>query len=97
LIDREKFEELRKFSWRLRRSGSCFYAIRRFYRDGRVFYEKMHRRIAKTPKNEHCHHVNHNCLDNRLANLQNLAPSAHAIEHGIDLKLTHTTTPPNTT
>jgi hypothetical protein len=83
LCDLEDYLELSQYRWRLRRSGSCFYAVRRIIQNGRTIEIKMHRQIMNTISGYECHHINHNTLDNRRVNLQNLLPSVHASLHAI--------------
>ena len=42
----------------------------------------LHRLITDAPAGLHVHHVNHNPLDNRRANLELLTPDEHRARHG---------------
>ena len=68
---------IQSYSWRVRRSNHCFYAMARS--NGRSKYRelKMHRLIAQTPAYMVCHHRNRNTLDNRRSNLLNLSQYDH--------------------
>ena len=82
IIDAEDFLELSKYHWRLKRSYNCYYAVARCRHHGKTMEIKMHRLIAKTPAGYECHHINHDTLDNRKSNLQNLSKNAHLCAHG---------------
>lgn len=86
MVDPDDYEWLTKYHWRLVRSSSCFYAVCRVRRFDKIIEEKMHRVIAKTPPGMECHHRNHNTLDNRKANLQNLLPINHALAHAKNMR-----------
>jgi len=77
IIDEDNYKLIRKFYWRAVKSNSCWYAVARIRIGEHLRYIKMHRLIAKTPKDKVTHHLNHNSLDNRKSNLQNLYPSEH--------------------
>ena len=81
IVDSEDLESLSRNHWRLVKSNRCFYAARRFRKNGRVFEIKMHRDIMHTPPGYDCHHKNHNTLDNRKSNLENLTPDQHRAAH----------------
>jgi hypothetical protein len=87
LIDPEDFETVSRFHWRLRKSSHCFYVAAKIRRNGKTWYMKLHRLIALTSAEQDCHHINHNTLDNRRANLQNLSKIDHALAHqGLSVK-----------
>jgi len=82
LVDQADFERLCKYAWRAVKSNKCTYAVRREIVNGQFVYTRMHRQIAKTPDGWHCHHWNHNSLDNRTKNLCNMLPATHRQYHG---------------
>jgi len=81
IVDPEDYERVSRFRWRLRKSSHCFYAVHRFFVDGKPREQPMHRFILQTPPGMECHHVNHKTLDNRKSNLQNITPEEHRLEH----------------
>ena len=83
ILDPEDYKYLKHFHWHLKKSSHCYYVYRKFMRDGRYIYEKMHRLIANTPKNEECHHKNGNSLDNRRHNLLNVSKLEHQGIHSV--------------
>jgi len=85
LVDQDDYERLSQHRWKKVKSGHCYYAVRKVQRDGKVYYEKMHRIIAKTPIGMDCHHKNHNTLDNRKSNLKNLDKTTHHSVHAMGL------------
>jgi len=94
LVDKPDFEKFSQFNWRLRRSGHCFYPTRRIIRNKKAYELKLHREIMNTPQGYDCHHVNHNTLDCRRANLQNLEKINHRSIHSHFRTATHTKVPP---
>jgi len=56
--------------------------MRRVIRNGKAYHIRLHREIMHTPAGYECHHKNHNPLDCRKANLENLTPSEHRVKHG---------------
>lgn len=81
LVDPEDFERVSAYHWRLLRSQNCFYAARRFIRNGKTITIKLHRFIMNTLPGYECHHKNHNPIDDRRENLENLTPSQHREKH----------------
>lgn len=77
IVDPEDYDELVKYRWRLRQSANCFYATRRVRHYGKEKIIKMHRQIMHTPIGFEVHHKNHNTLDNRKCNLENLTRKQH--------------------
>lgn len=77
IVDPEDFEWLSKFRWKLVKSNSCYYAVRKFWRNGRYHYRRMHREIMNTPEGQEVHHKEGNPLDNRKSMMQNLTPKEH--------------------
>jgi len=82
IVDPCDFERVSRYRWRLRKSNHCFYAVHRFFVNGKAREQSMHRFIMQTPPDLECHHVNHKTLDNRRCNLRNLDSHTHALEHG---------------
>jgi hypothetical protein len=82
LVDAETYEWAHKFHWRLIRSGSLFYAARRFIKHGKTITIRLHREIMNTPPFMECHHKHSNPLDNRKSELENLFPPEHRLLHG---------------
>jgi hypothetical protein len=81
IVDVDEFEYLNRFNWRLKRSGHCFYACRKYIYRCRMIWLKMHRELMNTPEGYDCHHKNRHTLDNRKINLENLTPDEHASLH----------------
>lgn len=77
-IDRDDYAKYKGYHYKLKRSGSCFYPVRVVNRNGKRYYIRLHREIAHTPQGYDCHHINHNTLDVRRENLENLTPDEHA-------------------
>jgi len=77
MIDPEDYEKIKRYHWRLVRSNSCSYAVRKFTRQGKTFYVRMHRQIMNCPKGKEVHHINHDTLDNRKCNLAIVTPWEH--------------------
>lgn len=68
LIDKEDYELLSQYTWFLSNGG---YAIAS--KDNKSVY--MHRLVMNTPNDLQAHHINHDRLDNRKKNLDNLTRS----------------------
>jgi len=81
-VDEDNYEWLNGFKWKAKKKGRCVYAVRTYKQGGRSFEVSMHRLVAKTPRDKHCHHKNHKSLWNLRANLENLSPFDHATLHG---------------
>ncbi len=78
LVDPKWFEVLSSVRWYAKKSNSQFYACRKVTDGKRIWFDRMHRLIAHTPRGLVCHHINRNSLDNRRANLQNMSEFEHA-------------------
>lgn len=78
LVDPERLEELSRYRWFVLKSKSGAYAARRFIRNGKAFYIRMHRQIMNAPAGFDVHHLNGNKFDNRLGNLMLVSPEIHA-------------------
>lgn len=74
IVDPERYEEIARYKWYSMFNGRNFYAIRivKIRRNGRVIRKNlaMHRVIMGTEEGKVIDHINHNSLDNRLANLR---------------------------
>lgn len=81
IVDVDDYDYLNQFHWRLKRSGSCFYACRKLNFNGRIIWLKMHREIMNTPEGYDCHHKNRHTLYNCKINLENLTPEDHLSIH----------------
>lgn len=80
-VDPDWFDYLLRFHWYAKQSFVCWYACRKVIEAGRIFFIRMHRVVANTPYDLVCHHINHNSLDNRRANLLNMSWFEHAKLH----------------
>lgn len=78
LVDSDLYETLNQYRWKAVRSKTCFYAVRKFKRNGKTIYVRMHREIARAQPGEDVHHINGNTFDCRRQNLQRLDPYVHA-------------------
>lgn len=81
LIDYDDFAALHKHHWSARKSHSCWYAIRKETVLGIQRTVFMHRQIMNATPDQDVHHINHNTLDNRRANLKLVNHVDHAREH----------------
>ena len=77
IVDAAQYPALSKYHWRIRRRRRCVYAFTRLTNHPNGRQTLMHRMIADTPPDMVCHHINHNTLDNRKANLLNMTRQAH--------------------
>ena len=85
MVDKDDYEKLKRYHWKLSMSSHCLYAVRKEYRFGKINYIKLHREVMKTPANMDCHHKNHKTLDCRKENLINLTKSEHQTLHNSQL------------
>lgn len=83
IVDPADFAALNQYTWRVRKSHSTLYAIRKCTIDGKRKLIFMHRQIMSAPPDMQVHHLNHNPLDNRRCNLILLTPSEHRRLHHI--------------
>lgn len=77
----DDFQSLSKYHWSLRRSHSCWYAIRKETVRGCKRTVFMHRQLLNAQPADEVHHINHNTLDNRRANLRLITPHEHRQLH----------------
>ena len=77
IVDTNLLPDLKKYSWSAVKSAGCWYALRRYRKDGKMITVRMHRHIAQTQTGMVCHHINGNSLDNRQCNLLNMTEYWH--------------------
>lgn len=70
-VDPAYYPWLAQFRWHAKVNRDAVYAVRTVQHNGRSRRILMHRMIMDTPDHLVCDHVNHDGLDNRLANLRN--------------------------
>ena len=74
IVDPERYEELAKHKWFAARSERGLYAVRVVKAEkgsrARRKTVRMHQVVLRPPKGKFIDHINHNSLDNRLANLR---------------------------
>lgn len=80
-IDLEDIPRITGYKWYGNRFKNAFYACADIPTKRGKRTIRMHRLIAQTPAGMVTHHVNHNSLDNRRANLRNLTPQKHSDYH----------------
>lgn len=81
IIDEEDWEWVSRYKWHIRTARGCHYAVRVVRSGGREFLVSMHRMLMHTRKADIVHHINHNGLDNRKANLLNMSRDQHTEIH----------------
>lgn len=69
IVDPEDYERLSRYRWRLRKSHSCYYAVRKTRINGKTIYIRMHREVMGFPEGKDVHHDGRNTLDNRKKKL----------------------------
>lgn len=69
-VDPEKYPEVIQYRWYLAKDKGCLYAVSPQKRNGKNMIIKMHRLITDAPQGYVVDHINHDGLDNRLANLR---------------------------
>jgi len=77
IIDKDDLERIGRYEWHLRITRYNTYAVRWKNWGKKQFRIPMHRQIMHCPRNAIVHHKNHNGLDNRKANLENMNPELH--------------------
>jgi len=77
IIDKSNSVGIRQFAWRVHKSHSREYAIRKICRAGRERLIFLHRWLTHCPPGMSVHHINGNTLDNRRDNLQIVNPRFH--------------------
>lgn len=81
IIDKEDEARITPYHWYIRHRNGVAYAYRKKIVNGREFRVWMHRQIMHCPNNMVVHHINHNGLDNRKANLLLMTPEQHREIH----------------
>lgn len=81
LIDPEDYDRISPYTWYIKKSRFCEYAVRKKRASGKEFLIYMHRQITHCPNNMVVHHKNHNTLDNRKVNLPLMTPKEHNLIH----------------
>jgi len=76
--DPEFYPLVNKYHWFVKKSFRQWYAVAWTKINGKRKLIRMHRLIAKTPKNLIVHHINGDSLDNRIDNLMNITEFEHA-------------------
>ena len=78
-IDREDYAFVRDAGpWHLQKNARELMAVRNVRREGAWTYEYLHRVLLNCPSGMVVHHLNHNELDNRRANLRIVTYSENA-------------------
>jgi hypothetical protein len=77
VVDIDDYERQNRYHWRSKKKKNNWYAYRRFKRDGKTYEIALHRTIARSRPDEEPHHKNHNTLDNRKENLENVLHNRH--------------------
>jgi len=81
IVDADRLETLKKFSWRAVQAKCNWYAKADSKDKKNPWTISMHRFIARTPSGMICHHKNGNSLDNRKCNLENMSKIQHTLYH----------------
>lgn len=81
IVDTDKLDVLLRFNWRAVKARRNWYAKATFKADDKYVTISMHRFLAKTRLPQICHHRNHNSLDNRIDNLENMSKFSHTAYH----------------
>jgi len=84
IIDPEDYAYLSRYTWRLRKSHSKLYVVRRQVIKGKRSIVFLHRQLLSASADEEVHHRNGNTLDNRKMNLQLLTAFEHHQIHNLD-------------
>lgn len=70
IVDPENYERLNRKKWYAVKEGRSFYAVRNVTINHKKRPEQMHRVLMKAEAGQFIDHINHNGLDNRIANLR---------------------------
>lgn len=81
IIDNDDWPRIHGYQWYIRRRGGVKYAYRKKISGGKSFMIFMHRQITHCPNDKVVHHINHDGLDNRKANLLKMTTDQHKKIH----------------
>ena len=81
ICDKDDIHRIAPYKWFLRTTRYNTYAFRKKTHNDKTFNVYMHRQIMHCPTNLVVHHKNHNGLDNRKENLQNMSKEEHYSLH----------------
>jgi hypothetical protein len=71
IVDPEDYGRLSKYKWHANKAKNTYYAVRRVHVGYKKWkHIKMHREVLNPPDHLFADHINHNGLDNRIANLR---------------------------
>ncbi|MHC4104145.1 MAG: AP2 domain-containing protein [Planctomycetota bacterium] len=72
IVDSHNYDRLRKYKWHAQKNIHTFYAVRSLTngKKEKRKNEHMHHLVIDIPDGMVCDHINHNGLDNRMANLR---------------------------
>jgi len=76
-VSNNEYDNVNHYHWRPKRKKKKIYAVRRFTRNGKTYEISMHRQIMGSPPGIEPHHKNHDTLDNRRENLENVPHNRH--------------------
>lgn len=81
IIDVEDIPRIRNYKWRAVKASRLWYVKTTVGPAGKRTDLSLHRMIARTPRDQVCHHKNRNSMDNRKENLDNMDPTCHSDLH----------------
>ena len=71
IVDPDDYDSLSQHKWFAQPTSRTFYTVRHIYmKNNQKKYVPMHRVVIQAPDGIFVDHVNHNGLDNRIANLR---------------------------
>jgi hypothetical protein len=77
LVDLDDYERLKHHHYRPKRKKKKIYAVRRYIRHGKTYEVMLHNDVMHPPPGIEPHHKNHDTLDNRRENLENVPHDNH--------------------